>query len=259
MYKMTYLPLPLGEGSPVIPLPLGEARVLISLSLWERVGERDLRSPKTLPLFPLPKGKGMKRHLLHFQVESANEKCQMTYGKSSRLSPFAICLRADSLGFGLPGGELNQGSQPSRLAILKSYSTLHYLEQSSANDNSKFVKVGSSSPRRVFRIKNSQKILYWFPFIIYLNPQARAINLGVCPDALPCFAPAHGPGEKSIKNLPQAPPVGNNRSQVRLQIVFKPHFLFLRRAIHSGARFAQSLAQGKFLEKKLSRRNLETR
>src|SRR6267142_3207258 len=164
---------------------------------------------------------------------------------------FLLSLFAFSLGFGLPGGELNQGSQPSGLTILKSYSTLHYLEQSSANDNSKFVKVGSSGPRRVFRIKNPQKILYWFPFIIYLNPQARAINLGVCPDALPCFTAAHGPGEKSIKNLPQPSPVGNNRSQVRLQIIFKPHFLFLRRAIHCSARFAQSLAQGKLLEKKL--------
>jgi hypothetical protein len=35
-----------------------EERDLISLSLWEREGERVLRSPKTLPLFPLPKGKG---------------------------------------------------------------------------------------------------------------------------------------------------------------------------------------------------------
>jgi hypothetical protein len=35
--------------------------VLISLSLWERGGERVVRSSKTLPLFPLPKAKGMKR------------------------------------------------------------------------------------------------------------------------------------------------------------------------------------------------------
>ena len=44
-----------------VPLPL-DVGVLTSLSLWERAGERDLRSPKTLPLFPLPKRKGMKRH-----------------------------------------------------------------------------------------------------------------------------------------------------------------------------------------------------
>src|SRR6266851_884867 len=163
----------------------------------------------------------------------------LTYGKSSRLSPFAVCLRAHHLGFGLPGGELNQGSQSAGLAILKSYSTLHYLEQTPANDYSKFVEVGPSSTRRLFRIKNSQNILYWFPFIIYPNPQRRAIKLGVGPDALPFFTSAHGPGEKSVKNLSQASPVGNNRSQVRLQIIFKPHFLFLRRAVHGGARFAQ--------------------
>src|SRR2546421_10856513 len=162
--------------------------------------------------------------------------------KIFRLSPFANCLRADHLGFRLPGGEVNQGSQSAGLAILKSYRTLHYLEQTPANDYSKFVKVRSSSTRRLLGIKNSQDIFYWFPFIIYLNPQRPTIKLGVCLDALPFFASAHGPGQKSVKNLPQAPPVGNNRSQVRLQIIFKPHFLFLRRTIHTSARFAQGLA-----------------
>src|SRR2546425_3203973 len=162
--------------------------------------------------------------------------------KIFRLSPFASRLRADHLGFRLPGGEVNQGSKSAGLEILKRYSTLHYLKQTPANDYSKFVKVGSSSTRRLFGIKNSQDIFYWFPFVIYLNPQRRAIKLGVCLDALPFFASTHGPGEKSVKNLPQASPVGNNRSQVRLQIIFKPHLLFLRRAIHSSARFAQGLA-----------------
>jgi len=34
--------------------------ITVTLSLWEREGERVLRSAKTLPLFPLPKGKGVK-------------------------------------------------------------------------------------------------------------------------------------------------------------------------------------------------------
>jgi len=37
-----------------------------TLSLWEREGERVLGSPKTLPLFPLPKGKGMDVVVLSF-------------------------------------------------------------------------------------------------------------------------------------------------------------------------------------------------
>jgi hypothetical protein len=42
---------------------------LFSLSLWEREGERDLRSANTLPLFPLPKGKGMKRYISREELE----------------------------------------------------------------------------------------------------------------------------------------------------------------------------------------------
>jgi hypothetical protein len=58
--------------------------------------------------------------------EMKNKKCQMTYGKS--FFSLLVGLSASyNLPFGLPGGDLNQGSQSAGLAILKSYSTLHYL------------------------------------------------------------------------------------------------------------------------------------
>jgi len=37
---------------------------LFPLSLWERERERDLRSANTLPLVPLPRGKGMSPSLV---------------------------------------------------------------------------------------------------------------------------------------------------------------------------------------------------
>jgi hypothetical protein len=101
----------------------------------------------------------------------ANEKWQMRNGKSAfcllpsafcfllsafcfLLSAFCLLLSAfcfllsafcflpsasHRLGFGQSSGNLNQRSQSAGLPILKSYRTLHYLDQPSANDYTEFV------------------------------------------------------------------------------------------------------------------------